>query len=105
MKNPNSLTPKPSNKLSNVYQELVVFKKSKLLKVDELETFELSFNLADFASYDEKKAEYILESGCYVLRLGNSSRNTREILCLILDEELVVSKHKNVCKKELSSNS
>ena len=93
---------KPTTKLSNVYQELVAFNKSKLLNPSELETFELSFNLADFASYDEKNAQYILEAGCYVLRLGNSSRNTREILCLILDEDFIVSKHKNVCKKELS---
>ena len=93
---------KPTTKLSNVYQELVAFNKSKLLNPSELETFELSFNLADFASYDEKKSEYILEAGCYLLRLGNCSRNTREILCLILDEDFIVSKHKNVCKKELS---
>ena len=93
---------KPCNKLGNVYQELVAFNKTKLLNYDELETFELSFNLADFASYDEKNSCYLLEAGCYVLRLGNSSRNTRDILCLVLDSDIVVSKHQAVCKKDLT---
>ena len=92
---------KTTNKLGNVYQELVAFNKTKLLKPDELETLELSFNLADFAAYDEANSCYVLEAGSYVLRLGNSSRNTRRILYLVLDKDLVISKHKAICKKEL----
>ena len=92
---------KPCNKLGNIYQELVAFNKTKLLKPDELETLELSFNLVDFASYDEANSCYVLEAGSYVLRLGNSSRDTRSILYLVLDKDLVISKHKAICKKEL----
>ena len=89
---------KPTKRLGNVYQELVAFNKTKLLNPGELETFELSFNLADFASYDESKDSYILEAGSYTLRLGNSSRNTRDVLSLILDNDLVISTHKEICK-------
>ena len=93
---------KPTEKLCNVYQELCSFNKSKLLQPGELQTFELSFNLADFASYDEENSRYILERGNYILKLGNSSRNTRDILCLILDETLIISNHEGVCKKALN---
>ena len=93
---------KPGNRIGNVFQELIAFKKSNLLQPKESETLELEFNLADFASYDEKNAEYILEAGSYILRLGNSSRNTCAIFSLVLEKDLVVSKHKNVCKKVLN---
>ena len=90
---------KPSNRLSNVYQELVAFNKTKVLKPDELQNIELSFSLADFASYDEKYIAYILESGNYILKLGNCSRNTEDILCLVLKQDLDISAHEHVCNK------
>ena len=91
---------KPCNRLCNVSKELVAFKKTKLLEIEELQTLELSFNLADFASYDGERNVYILERGCYILKLGNSSRNLEDILNVILEEDLVISKHDAICKKK-----
>ena len=92
---------KPSDKLTTVSKELVAFKKSKKLNPQELETLELSFNLADFSSYDEKRSSYVLEKGCYVLKLGNSSRNVSDILNIVIEDEVIISKHKPLLKSEI----
>lgn len=36
----------------------------------------ISFNTSEMSSYSEDKAAYIMEAGDYVIRVGNSSRNT-----------------------------
>ncbi|KAL6617463.1 hypothetical protein U3516DRAFT_748753 [Neocallimastix sp. 'constans'] len=43
----------------------------------------LEFKLSDFASYDGKSQSYILEAGSYIVRFGNSSRNT--IPCAVIE--------------------
>lgn len=87
---------KPSDELSNVSQELVAFKKTKKLNRDELETLELSFNLAEFASYDKYNSCYVLEKGCYTLKLGNSSRNNENILNIIIEKSIIISRHEPI---------
>ena len=89
---------KPSCKLTTVSKELVAFKKTRKLNIEELETLELSFNLADFASFDEEISSYILEKGTYTLKLGDSSRSTEDILNVILEEDVIISKHKSIMK-------
>ena len=58
------------------YQRLVTFQKTKELEKGETETMDLSFSLEDCTSYNEEKAAWILDEGDYILRVGNSSRNT-----------------------------
>ena len=95
---------KPSNKLSNTKIELVAFNKSKDIKPQQLDKLQLSFNLADFASYNEEESSYILERGEYLLQLGNSSSNLEKILVMVLEEDLVISKHQAICKKVAEFN-
>ena len=87
----------PSGKLHKVYQELVGFKKTSSLKPNESEVISVSFDFKDVASYDEELASYILEKGEYVVRVGNSSRNTSVVGVGVLASNVVISKHTSVC--------
>jgi len=80
---------KPNTNLDEPYQVLVSFVKSKELSPKEEETLELKFKLSDFASYDAKSASYILDKGNYIVRIGNSSRNT--IPCAIINVPLKIT--------------
>lgn len=55
----------------------------------------ISFNTSEMSSYSEDKAAYIMEAGDYVIRVGNSSRNTTPAAVLSLDEEAVTEQLKN----------
>lgn len=87
----------PAGKLDKEYQSLVAFEKTKVLTPGENETLKLTFDMAEIGSYDEESASYVLDKGEYIVRLGNSSRNTVPVAVVILDEDVVVSKHCNVC--------
>lgn len=51
--------------------------------------------MMDLASYDEKQAVWILEKGEYLLRLGNSSRDTNVCAIVSVPESLVTKAVKN----------
>ena len=61
---------------------------------------DLTFDLKNLASYREEDGAYVLESGEYILRLGNSSRNTIVVGVLVLRREIVVSRHCHICPLE-----
>ncbi len=85
----------PQGKLHKAYQQLAAFKKTEsLIKGEECDV-ELSFDLADFAAFNEENAEFVLEKGNYLIRLGNSSRNTEVIAKLCLNEDAVTFKTVN----------
>ena len=94
----------PRGKLGKAYQQLAAFKKTKKLNAGEKADVEISFNLSDFAAYDEENAEYILEKGDYLVRLGNSSRSTEIIAKIHLSDDAITLKTVNraVCKTELN---
>ena len=87
----------PQGKLSKEYQRLVAFGKTKLLTPGEETCLEVCFDLKALASYDQERGVFCLEKGDYLLRLGNSSRNTQVIAALHLDEEVIVSEHRHLC--------
>lgn len=87
----------PGGKLDKEYQSLAVFAKTELLSPGEAQELDLDFDLASLASYREEDASYVLEPGQYILRLGNSSRNTVPVGVLALEEEIVVSRHTHIC--------
>ena len=92
----------PNGKLHKEYQSLAAFVKSDILLPGASQTVELRFDLKSLASYREKDACYILESGEYILRIGNSSRNTMIIGALTLKDEVVVSRQSHICPMECS---
>ena len=87
----------PNGKLDKEYQSLAAFAKTELLPPGASQELELAFDLAGLASYREADAAYVLEPGQYILRLGNSSRNTAPVGVLSLEEEVVVSRHTHIC--------
>jgi len=89
---------KPDGELEQPYQELVDFEKTKVLAPNESEKVSIKFNLSDFAGYNTDDGTYILEAGQYILRVGNSSRNTHIAAVLELEEDLITCYLKNVMK-------
>ena len=87
----------PNGQLHKEYQSLADFTKTELLAPGAHQTVSLCFDLRSIASYREYDACYVLEKGEYILRLGNSSRNTMVIGVLLLEEEIIVSRHQNIC--------
>lgn len=78
---------------------LAAFVKTKLLKPGESEQVLLQFKMSDIASFDTVNSRFILEAGTYILKLGNSSRDTVtcaavDIACEIVTEEVRAFKFK-----------
>ena len=81
------------------YQSLVTFKKTNEIEPNGEVLNILSFKLSDIARYDEKNAYYILDKGKYIVRVGNSSENTKVFGYITLDEDVVIEKLKNIDAK------
>ena len=81
------------------YQSLVAFKKTKELEPNEETLNILSFKLSEVARYDEKNAYYILDKGKYIIRVGNSSENTKVFGYITLDEDIIIEQLKNIDAK------
>lgn len=92
-------TSAPTGKLEKPYQELRAYQKTGLLAPGAVETLKLSFAVSDMASYDETSACRILEKGEYIVRVGNSSRNTGKAAVLKLDTEVKTEILKNLFGK------
>ncbi len=87
----------PNGQLHKEYQSLMAFIKTPLLAPGERTDMTMRVNLADFASFRESDNCFVLEAGDYVLRLGNSSRNTAPCAVVHLPREVVVSRHEAIC--------
>ena len=87
----------PSLTMDKEYQSLAAFVKTSELATGQSEVVELEFDMKDIASYRESDASYILEAGKYLIRVGNSSRNTTPCAAVLLEEKVVVSKHEHIC--------
>jgi beta-glucosidase len=82
--------------IAQPYQKLVAFAKTKGLAPKESQVITLSFPLKDLAAYDESDASWKLDASSYVLRVGNSSRNTQVTAVLELPETVVSCVCKNL---------
>lgn len=87
----------PAGTLEKEYQALAAFSKTDLLQPDESCAVVLQFDLKDMACYRPEDSCYILEAGEYILRVGNSSRNTTPGAVVTLEREVIVSRHAAVC--------
>ena len=88
----------PEGELEKEAQRLTAFQKTKVLAPGEKDELILSFSLKDLTSYREADAVTVLEKGEYVVRIGNSSRNTRVCGILRMEEEVITEKHSHICK-------
>ena len=67
-----------------------------MIKPNESAELKLSFKLEDVARYDEEKAQYVLDKGNYIIRVGNSSQKTEVYGYVSLNEDVITQKLKNV---------
>lgn len=88
----------PEGKLKKEYQRLVGFTKTKLLSPNEELEYIQTIEMENIKSYDEQSACWILESGRYVVRVGNSSINNKVVGYIDLKNTVIVEKLKNICK-------
>ena len=89
------ISPSQNNE-NKPYQSLVSFKKTpKINPSDEIE-LDLNFKLKNVARYDIKKASYILDKGNYIIRVGNSSEDTKIYGYIELDEDITTEILKNI---------
>ena len=87
----------PAGKLHKEYQSLAAFGKTDVLAPGARQELELTFDMKNIASYREADGCYVLEAGEYMLRLGNSSRNTVIVGVIEVEEEIIVSRHAHIC--------
>ena len=85
----------PDGELEKPYQELAAFAKTDELAPGESQEIQISYNTTEMSSYSEEKAAYIMEDGDYLVRVGNSSRNTQVAAVLTLGEEVVTEQLSN----------
>ena len=85
----------PDGELEKPYQELAAFGKTDELAPGESQTMTLTFPTAEMASYSEEKAAYELEAGDYVIRVGDSSRNTEAAAVIRLDQTVITEQLSN----------
>ena len=90
----------PNGQLDKEYQSLAAFEKTGELAPGERQQVELKFDLRSMASYREYDSCYVLEAGEYILRLGNSSRNTMVVGIVLLEKDVIVSRHQSVCRPD-----
>ena len=86
----------PEGKLDQPYQVLAAFAKTDEIAPGESETVVMNFPLEQLASFDNSTGCTILESGNYVLRLGENSRDTMVCGILKLGETVVVQQLSHV---------
>lgn len=89
----------PQGKLNREAQSLAAFTKTKLLASGEKLEIQLSFDFADLSAFDEFRAQYLLEGGSYLIRLGEHSRKSVVCAAIELTDEIVVKRVKNCIDK------
>ncbi len=87
----------PQGTLDKEYQRLVDFEKTHLLKPGHFQSLVLTFPMEALSSYHTEKAAWILEQGIYLLRVGNSSAETK--ICALLNNAKTqyLVQGKNLC--------
>ena len=86
----------PAENWDQPYQQLKGYVKTSALAPGQSETVQVTIPTWLLASYDESTARYILEAGEYIVRAGNSSRNTHVAGKLAVAEELITAQYTNI---------
>ena len=83
---------KPKSNLPTAMQDLGTYAKTKTLKPGQSQTVKMSFPLESMASFDTADNTNKLKAGDYLVRVGNSSRNTKVVSKLNLNKDFVTEK-------------
>ncbi len=85
----------PDGSIEKPYQELAGFAKTDNLAPGESQKLTVTYKTTEMSSYDEAKAAYVMEDGDYIVRVGDSSRNTKVADVLTLDKDVVTEQLSN----------
>jgi beta-glucosidase len=86
----------PTGSIEKPYQELAGYAKTDELQPGESQTLTISYDTTEMGSYDESRAAYVMEKGSYLIRVGNSSRNTHIAAKLCLTDEVITEQYSNL---------
>ena len=81
----------PQKELPKPWQELRGFAKTRMLTPGEEELLKIRIRAASLASFSPAESAWVLESGDYLLRVGNSSRNTKVAAVIQLAQNVTVN--------------
>nr|MBQ8245418.1 glycoside hydrolase family 3 C-terminal domain-containing protein [Oscillospiraceae bacterium] len=86
----------PQGVLGKAKKVLTAFAKTKELKPGESQTLKLSFDIRNFASFDDlgklHKSAFILEKGDYTVSMGTNVRDSESCLTFTLEKDNIVRK-------------
>lgn len=87
----------PVGKLEKEFRRLCAFSKTRILAPKEEETIELTFDAQTLASFDESRAAWILEPGCYGIYVGSSLGESTLEGILKVKQEKVLAETEHIC--------
>jgi beta-glucosidase len=82
----------PANKLDKPTIELKGFAKTRLLQPRESQTLQFDITSRNLSSFDPASTSWVAEAGKYEVRIGASSRDTRQTATFNLARDLIVKK-------------
>lgn len=85
----------PEGRLTKPSHELKGYAKTALIAPNQSETVTVSIPTESLASFDTAKAAFVMETGDYIVRVGNNSRDTNAVQIIRLDAEAVVRQVRN----------
>jgi beta-glucosidase len=88
-------------KLEKPYQTLAAYAKTPLLAPQEETVLTVQVSLSALASYDVDTASWKLEAGEYLLRVGNSSKDTKAAAVLQFEEDKILTQVKNLFAQDV----
>ncbi|WP_334351720.1 glycoside hydrolase family 3 protein [Companilactobacillus sp. HBUAS56257] len=92
---------KPQTNIPVPYQDLVGYEKTTILRPNAKQTVDFRIPITDLKVYDEELGAYILLPGTYLLRVGNSSRNTQVVATFKLDQKVILEKVEHLMKSSV----
>ena len=86
----------PEGNLDKPYQELAGYAKTDELAPGESQVLTITYDTSEMGSYDTDKAAYVMEDGDYIIRVGNSSRNTHVAGKINVAEDTITEQYSNL---------
>ena len=86
----------PEGNLDKPYQVLAGYAKTDELAPGESQVLTITYDTTEMGSYDTDKAAYVMEDGDYIIRVGNSSRNTHVAGKISVAEDTITEQYSNL---------
>ena len=87
----------PEGQIHKPWQSLAAFAKTDILAPGQRQQLEMTFDIRTMCSYREYDSCFVLEQGEYIVRLGNSSRNTAAVGVIYAERDIIVSRNQSIC--------